>query len=77
MERGILAYKSDIDGLVEVFLGCCECAPSVPGLVAFLYEGGSNGEFVEAKDISKMSYKTLFLEQEGNYRVSFEQIIPR
>ena len=72
MECGIFSYKSDIDGLVEVFLGCCECAPSVPGLIAFLYEGGSDGNLVEAEDVSKMSYKALFFEQEGNYRISFE-----
>ena len=75
MKGGVFAYESDGDGLVEVFLGRCECAPGLPGLIAFLYEGGSDGEFVEAEDDSEMYYQALFFEQEGNYRVSFEQII--
>lgn len=61
MEGGVFAHESDGDGLVKVFLGCCECAPGVPGLIAFLYEGGGDGEFVEAEDVSEMSYKALFL----------------
>ena len=62
MKGGIFAHESNRDGLVKVFLGCCECAPCVPGLIAFLYEGGSDGEFVKAEDVSEMSYKALFLE---------------
>lgn len=55
-----------------MFLGCCERAPGVPGLIAFLYKGGGDGEFVEAEDVPEMSYKALFLEQKGDCRVSFE-----
>lgn len=62
MKGGVFAYESDGDGLVEVFLGRCECTPGVPGLIALLYQGGGNGEFVEAKNISKMSNKALFFE---------------
>ncbi len=77
MKGGVFAYESDGDGLVEVFLGRCECAPGVPGLIAFFYEGGGDGEFVEAKDISEMSYEALFFEQEGDYRVSFKETVAR
>ena len=77
MKGGVFAYESDGDGLVEVFLGHCECTPGVPGLIAFLYEGGGDGEFVEAKDLSEMYYKALFFEQKGDYRISFEQTAPR
>lgn len=44
----------------------------MPGLIAFLYKGGGDGEFVEAEDVPEMSYKALFLEQKGDCRVSFE-----
>ena len=77
MKGGVFAYEGDGDGLVEVLLGRCECAPGVPGLIAFLHKGGGDGEFVETKDVSEMSYKALFFEQEGNYRISFEQTVPR
>lgn len=72
MKGSVFAYESNGNGLVKVFLGCCECAPGVPRLIAFLYEGGGDGEFVKAEDVSEMSYKALFLEQKGDYRVSFE-----
>ncbi len=77
MKGGVFAYESDGDGLVEVFLGRCECAPGVPGLITFLYEGGGDGEFVEAKDVSEMSYKALFFEQKGNYMVSSKYAVAR
>ena len=75
MKGGVFAYESDGDGLVEVFLGRCECAPGVPGLIALLYKGGGDGEFVEAKNVSEMSNKALFFEQKGNYIVSFKYTV--
>lgn len=77
MKGGVFAYESDGDGLVEVFLGRCECAPGVPGLIAFFYEGGGDGEFVEAKDVSEMSCKALLFEQKRNYMVSSRYTVAR
>ena len=77
MKGGVFAYESDGDRLVKVFLGRCECAPGVPGLIAFLNEEWGDGEFVEAKDVSEMSYKALFFKQKGNYMVNFKHTAAR